>query len=642
MTITDSIKIQLKEFSNDTKIENAVKNKEIYKFSNLTQPQIQKLFDIDSQTIFSETNSKKHLSKMYEMIKSNFENEKTNNYLSVLLNPVKDLQIYNSRKEAFNTNFQILDLEVLRKIEELNTKVGFSKTIYVFSETISKLLYDNYRIHSFTITKQELEEMLNQEIQDFIIISEDELYIDVPVYTFKEFQKLIVGNIIKNNKSQILKFIDFLNSVDIVQAQNIIKQVSNIKFEFEFDKIKLQQLLEKNIDQDLKELTSKALNLDIRIEELNKELKVVISKKQLSLQGDELLEALNSGNMQVLQDKFKQDTKELIGKYEDEIVKEFQDRGIKIDYLFENANYPVELDPEIKDKLIRTIDKKSSEVEFEYFEELGEFNYKEIKNLWNFAYLADFVNGIYKFIKKYNLSYPILSEKLYLEEGLNMYISNPSPVSYGLGIDKVKEHKLQNEKIAVLTGANSGGKTTLLEMFLQSQILTHLGLPVNATGNSQIKLQDEVIYLKKFTGTQGSGAFEQTIRNLIEILDKDTSKLVLIDEFEAITEPGAAAKILIEFLQQLSLSKNYCISVSHLGIEIQEFIKEEGITEIRIDGISAQGLDEQGNLITNHEPQFYKLGKSTPELILKRILNDEKFWNNKSEKSRNILEKISG
>ena len=37
------------------------------------------------------------------------------------------------------------------------------------------------------------------------------------------------------------------------------------------------------------------------------------------------------------------------------------------------------------------------------------------------------------------------------------------------------------------------------------------------------------------------------------------------------------------------------------------------------------GLDEQGNLITKHQPQFYELGKSTPELIMQRILQDNKF-----------------
>ena len=70
-------------------------------------------------------------------------------------------------------------------------------------------------------------------------------------------------------------------------------------------------------------------------------------------------------------------------------------------------------------------------------------------------------------------------------------------------------------------------------------------------------------------------------------------------------------------------------------------IKEENIKGIRIDGISATGLDEKGNLITNHQPQFYQLGKSTPELILKRIIQDNKFWNNKSNRYKNLLENIT-
>ena len=249
--------------------------------------------------------------------------------------------------------------------------------------------------------------------------------------------------------------------------------------------------------------------------------------------------------------------------------------------------------------------------------------------------------GINTFNNKFKLNKVNFGNEITLLNGTNIYIKNPMPINYSLGGKKINNIKLNEEKVCILTGANSGGKTTLLEMNLQTQILTCMGLGIPAEKNSTIKLFDEVIYLKKFTGTQGSGAFEQTIRNLIEIFDSSTSKLILIDEFEAVTEPGAAAKILIMFLKEIQKQNSFCIAASHLGQEIQEYIKEEKIEGIRIDGISAEGLDEKGNLITNHQPQFYKLGKSTPELILKRILQDEKFWKNKTNKSKDLLIKIS-
>ena len=82
------------------------------------------------------------------------------------------------------------------------------------------------------------------------------------------------------------------------------------------------------------------------------------------------------------------------------------------------------------------------------------------------------------------------------------------------------------------------------------------------------------------------------------------------------------------------------IAVSHLGLEIKDYLELKKTKSIRIDGISAQGLDEAGNLVTTHQPQFYELGKSTPELILKRIIQDESFWKNKSKDAKDILMKM--
>ena len=218
-----------------------------------------------------------------------------------------------------------------------------------------------------------------------------------------------------------------------------------------------------------------------------------------------------------------------------------------------------------------------------------------------------------------------------------MYIQNAHPISYGIGTQKLN---LNQEKVSILTGANSGGKTTLLEMVLQAQVLASMGLPGAHNEHSIISLPEEIIYLKKFTGTQGSGAFEQTIRALVDILDSNTTKLMLIDEFEAVTEPGAAAKILLMFLSKIKEKEALTIAVSHLGKELDSILKEKEIKDIRIDGISATGLDEQGNLITKHQPVFYELGKSTPELIMQRILQDNKFWSDKHSGTRDIFEKL--
>ena len=61
--------------------------------------------------------------------------------------------------------------------------------------------------------------------------------------------------------------------------------------------------------------------------------------------------------------------------------------------------------------------------------------------------------------------------------------------------------------------------------------------------------------------------------------------------------------------------KCYVILATHLGLEIQKNLPKGA----RIDGIEAKGLDENFNLIVNHNPVLGRLAHSTPELIVKRM-----------------------
>ncbi|RLF78956.1 endonuclease MutS2, partial [Thermococci archaeon] len=112
-------------------------------------------------------------------------------------------------------------------------------------------------------------------------------------------------------------------------------------------------------------------------------------------------------------------------------------------------------------------------------------------------------------------------------------------------------------------------------------------------------------------------------------LTKDGKKLILIDEFEAITEPGAAVKIIGELLKMAYEKGFYVVIVSHLG----EDLRKE-LPFARVDGIEAQGLDENLNLIVDRQPKFGVLGKSTPELIVERLAKK------KRGKEKEIFERI--
>ncbi len=72
------------------------------------------------------------------------------------------------------------------------------------------------------------------------------------------------------------------------------------------------------------------------------------------------------------------------------------------------------------------------------------------------------------------------------------------------------------------------------------------------------------------------------------------------------------------------------IFVSHLAEDITQLSQ----TSIRVDGIEATGLDPQLNLIVNRSPQFGKIAKSTPELIVERLFRSA------TDRKRAIFQRI--
>lgn len=147
----------------------------------------------------------------------------------------------------------------------------------------------------------------------------------------KEFEKIIKGNIIKTNKHLILNIIKFLKETKIIinRFQKTIENISNLKFDLNLNYEKLENILNENKEEILKELTSKTLTLETEVEKINFEIKQIISEKKLSLEGDELLNLLNSGDISSIQNKFKQDTKSIIEKYEKKIIESYKEKESK-------------------------------------------------------------------------------------------------------------------------------------------------------------------------------------------------------------------------------------------------------------------------------------------------------------------------
>ncbi|MCD4843610.1 MAG: endonuclease MutS2 [Methanosarcinales archaeon] len=232
---------------------------------------------------------------------------------------------------------------------------------------------------------------------------------------------------------------------------------------------------------------------------------------------------------------------------------------------------------------------------------------------------------------------PKLYDKAGIEiiKGKNIFIKGDiEPVDYSLGEKQIEAaiDSYSPERVAILSGVNSGGKTSMLDLIAQVLVLSHMGFPVPAT-RAAVGSIDKLYYFGKSRGSMDAGAFESTIMEF-SVVSGTGRIMILVDELESITEPGASARIISGILE--ALTENPLASgvfVSHLA----ENIIEQTSATVRVDGIEAQGLDEDLNLIVDRNPKYNYIAKSTPELILERLTRKAKgekkdFYNRLLEK----------
>ncbi len=198
-------------------------------------------------------------------------------------------------------------------------------------------------------------------------------------------------------------------------------------------------------------------------------------------------------------------------------------------------------------------------------------------------------------------------------------------VTYVVGDTPFRPDSVKGERVILLTGANSGGKTTLLQTIGEVSLAAQAGLVVLAR-QAWVGASDQVYFFSKPTGMVDAGALETTLRILAGIASGRGRRLVLVDELEAATEASAAARIMAVVVKKLcEASEVVAVIVTHLAREILSTV--EGVSVkgcLRVDGIEAKGLDENYNLIVDRNPRFYYLARSTPELVVRRLLHRAK------------------
>jgi len=337
------------------------------------------------------------------------------------------------------------------------------------------------------------------------------------------------------------------------------------------------------LDRDLAEEKLELINKDV-----NEKL------KEMTVSGESLVDMISKG---VLPNELK------------EVIIESIKKTNLPQSIFLNQ-IPVKIDEEELDKIINRENSNEfsrlAEKVKTYSEQLKTIP-KKLEELKNELIFFDFFSGVSNFIKK-DSTFPTHSRDFSIFQSKNIFLSSAQSISFNLNKDY---------RCSILTGANSGGKTTLIEHVIQVISLFQLGLPVS--GSVRVPMFSDIYYFAKNKGSINKGAFETLLSQLSTVNSGDKT-LILADEIEAVTEPGVAGDIISATVDYYINQNCFLVVATHLGHEIKNSLPKK----TRIDGIEAKGLDENFELIVDHNPVLGRLANSTPELIVEKMANNKK------------------
>jgi len=236
---------------------------------------------------------------------------------------------------------------------------------------------------------------------------------------------------------------------------------------------------------------------------------------------------------------------------------------------------------------------------------------------------SSFVLSLARFASDFGLVAPTYANErvIAVEQATNLFLeggqTEVQPITYAVGAHTLSFAEANappaTHQVAVLTGANSGGKTTLLETLCQVQLLAQMGLPVPAK-QAEVGTVDTIVFHRRHASFN-AGVLESTLRSVVPPVTDTGKTLMLVDEFEAITEPGSAANLL-HGLVNLTVERDALgVFVTHLADDLEPLP-----AAARTDGIFAEGLTPSLELEVDYQPRFETVGRSTPEFIVSRLV----------------------
>ncbi|MFO7926307.1 MAG: helix-hairpin-helix domain-containing protein [Halobacteriota archaeon] len=350
----------------------------------------------------------------------------------------------------------------------------------------------------------------------------------------------------------------------------------------------------------------------------NDRLRAAIEERDVTIEGADLLSLVErgAGVDSLLQ-------RELAGEFA-EAVEAARDRLVETlgvdDYeslarqaFGEDPTFPVEHDGRVIDRLREELtvdrDRRAARLKRELAAELRELR-EPSETLVEAALELDVELAVAQFARDFECSFPTFGGNGVAIEG------GRSPL-LDVEFDEVEPVDYEVTGVSLLSGVNSGGKTSTLDLIGTVVIVAQMGLPVPAE-SVRVQRFEALHYQAKTQGTLDAGAFESTLLEFGSLVGGRRTRLVLVDELESITEPGASAVIIAGILEAMAENDSTAVFVSHLAGEILEATE----TDVSVDGIEAVGLVD-GELQVNRSPVKNHLARSTPELIVEKLAEEQ-------------------
>jgi len=398
-------------------------------------------------------------------------------------------------------------------------------------------------------------------------------------------------------------------------------------------------------DDELDRLTVAVDDLDASVSTAesvaNDHLREAIEERDVTIEGTDLLSLVErgAGVDSLLSRELADEYDAAVAKARDHLVDALQltdTEAVARRVIPDDPTYPVERNEEavsrLREELTAARDQRATKLKRDLASELAGLR-EAAETLVDDALELDVELAIARFAREFDCTMPTVGgvegagdESGFSIEGgrsplLDVAFDAVEPVDYGV------------DGVALLSGVNSGGKTSTLDLVALVTTLAHMGLPVPAD-SARVGRVRELHYHAKTQGTLDAGAFEATLRDfgaLVEGVDDGVEAgatasdggaatgrvMVLVDELESITEPGAAATIIAGILEALAEREATGVFVSHLAGDILDAAD----AELTVDGIQAEGLVD-GELRVNRSPVKGQLARSTPELIVEKLADD--------------------